>query len=287
MTADARAPKRGLGMGLSALLSGGDGLGPAGAEATRRVPIEFLRPSPLQPRRRFDEDELEILAQSIRERGVLQPLLVRPAGDGAASYEIVAGERRWRAAQRAGQHEVPAVVREMSDRDTLELALIENLQRADLSPLDEAHAYRRLTEEFHHTQEAVAEAVGRSRSHVANTLRLLSLPPAVHELLDDGRLSAGHARALIGQSGAEKLARIVIERGLNVRETEALVRRAASGEAQQARMQRTDPHAAEIAQQLTTKLGLEVQLRPKARGGSITIRYRDLAQLDALLRRIA
>ena len=287
MTGDAKAPRRGLGMGLSALLGGGDDLGGGAAEPPRRVPIDFLRASPLQPRRRFDEDELEALAQSIRERGVLQPLLVRPAKDGAAGYEIVAGEGRWRAAQRAGQHEVPVVVRELSDRDTLELALIENLQRADLSPLDEAHAYHRLTEEFRHTQEAVAEAVGKSRSHVANTLRLLSLPAGVHELLDDGRLSAGHARALVGQAGAERLAQIVIERGLNVRETEALVRREASGATRPGRPRQADPHAAELAQQLTTKLGLEVELKPKAQGGSITIRYRDLAQLDALLRRIA
>jgi ParB family chromosome partitioning protein len=274
-------------MGLSALLGGGDGLGGTAVEPPRRVPIEFLCASPLQPRRRFDEDELEALTQSIRERGVLQPLLVRPLKDGAVGYEIVAGERRWRAAQRAGQHEVPVVVREISDQDTLELALIENLQRADLSPLDEAHAYRRLTDEFHHTQEAVADAVGKSRSHIANTLRLLSLPPAVHELLDDGQLSAGHARALVGQADAERLARAVIERRLNVRETEALVRREASAAPKSGRSREPDPNAAELAQQLTAKLGLEVELKPKAQGGSLTIRYRDLAQLDALLRRIA
>ncbi|MGD9508953.1 MAG: ParB/RepB/Spo0J family partition protein [Geminicoccaceae bacterium] len=287
MTGDAKAPRRGLGMGLSALLGGGEDLGGGTVEPPRRVPIEFLRPSPLQPRRRFDEDELEVLAQSIRERGVLQPLLVRPAKDGAAGYEIIAGERRWRAAQRAGQHEVPVVLRELSDRDALELALIENLQRADLSPLDEAHAYRRLIEEFTHTQEAVAEAVGKSRSHVANTLRLLALPPAVHELLDQGRISAGHARALIGQPEADKLAQDVIERGLTVRETEALVRRAAEVRVQQGSFRQVDPNAAELARQLTAKLGLEVELKSRAKGGSITIRYRDLTQLDALLRRIA
>ena len=284
--ADGKA-RRGLGMGLSALLGGGeDGLSSTGSEPPRRVPVEFLRPSALQPRRRFDEEELELLAQSIRERGVLQPLLVRAAGN-APGYEIVAGERRWRAAQRAGQHEVPVVVRELSDQETLELALIENLQRADLSPLDEAHAYRRLTEEFGHTQEALAEVVGKSRSHVANTLRLLSLTLAVHQMLDDGRLSAGHARALVGQPEAEKLAQLVVAGALNVRETEALVRRAASPAGQPAGPRRADPHATEIARQLSTKLGLEVQLQPKARGGALTIRYRDLAQLDALLRRIA
>lgn len=285
--ADGKA-RRGLGMGLSALLGGGDeGLSSPGSEPPRRVPVEFLRASALQPRRRFDDEELELLAQSIRERGVLQPLLVRPAGDGRPGYEIVAGERRWRGAQRAGLHEVPVVVRELSDQETLELALIENLQRADLSPLDEAHAYRRLTEEFGHTQEALAGAVGKSRSHVANTLRLLSLPAALHQMLDDGRLSAGHARALIGQPEAERLAQLVVAGALSVRETEALVRRAARPAGQPASSRPADPHAAEIARQLSTKLGLDVQLQPRARGGSLTIRYRDLAQLDALLRRIA
>jgi ParB family chromosome partitioning protein len=275
-------------MGLSALLGGiGDGVAEGGPEAPpRRVPIEFLQPSPLQPRRRFDEAELEALARSIGDRGVLQPLLVRPSGRGAPGYEIVAGERRWRAAQRAGLHEVPVVVRELSDRETLELALIENLQRTDLSPLDEAHAYRRLTEEFGHTQELLAQAVGKSRSHVANTVRLLTLPAEVHELLDDGRLSAGHARALVGCAGADRLARLVVERGLNVRETEALARREGSQPATR-RPRGMDPNTAELARRLTAKLGLQVELRPRAQGGSITIRYHDLAQLDALVRRIA
>jgi ParB family transcriptional regulator, chromosome partitioning protein len=288
VTGAPKTPRRGLGMGLSALLGGiGDGVAEAGPETPRRVPIEFLHPSPLQPRRRFDEAELEALARSIGDRGVLQPLLARPSSRGAPGYEIVAGERRWRAAQRAGLHEVPVVVRELSDQETLELALIENLQRTDLSPLDEAHAYRRLTEEFGHTQDALAQAVGKSRSHVANTVRLLSLPAAVHELLDDGRLSAGHARALIGCAGAEMLARLVVERGLNVRETEALARREGSQPTSTRRPRDMDPNAAELARRLTTKLGLEVELRPRAQGGSITIRYHDLAQLDALVRRIA
>jgi ParB family transcriptional regulator, chromosome partitioning protein len=282
-------PRRGLGMGLSALL-GADtetyrgGSLPAGAQ---RVPIEFLRPSPLQPRRRFDEAELEALAQSIRERGVLQPLLVRPAGGIVAGYEIVAGERRWRAAQRAGQHEVPVVVRELSDQETLELALIENLQRADLSPLEEAYAYRRLTSEFAHTQEALAEAIGKSRSHVANTLRLLTLPPAVHELVEDGRLSAGHARALIGSPAAEALARIVIDRGLNVRETEALVRLRASRPKARGRAENSeDPNVLELSRRLTAQLGLEVGIRARGKGGLLTIRYSDLHQLDGLIRRL-
>jgi ParB family transcriptional regulator, chromosome partitioning protein len=283
--------RRGLGMGLSALLGGGAAEAYAGdgaaAPAPQRVPIEFLRPSPLQPRRRFDEAELEALAGSVRERGVLQPLLVRPCDRGAAGYEIVAGERRWRAAQRAGLHEVPVVVRELSDRDTLEVALVENLQRADLSPLEEAQAYRRLMDEFAHTQEEMAEAVGRSRSHVANTVRLLSLPAVVQDMVADGRLSAGHARALVGSPAAESLASAVVERGLNVRETEALVRREAGRPRPGGRSAgRADPNALELARRLTGQLGLEVDIRARGRGGLLTIRYSDLDQLDGLIRRL-
>lgn len=291
MSTDPKASRRrGLGMGLSALL-GDDAGNFAGAGRARppsqMVPIELLQASPLQPRRRFDEAELGALADSIRERGILQPLLLRPCGDGAASYEIVAGERRWRAAQRAGLHEVPAVVRELSDRDTLELALIENLQRADLSALDEAQAFRRLVDEFGHTHDELAATIGKSRSHVANTLRLLLLPPAVQALVDDGRLSAGHARALIGHAEAERLAALVVDGGLSVRETEELVRREA------ARPRRTrggdgaaDPHVKEVEDRLTSSLGLEVGIRAKGKGGLLTIRYHDLDQLDGLIRRL-
>ena len=277
-------------MGLSALLGDGGAayaaeVPPAGAQ---RVPIEFLHPSPQQPRRRFDDAELDVLAQSIRERGVLQPLLVRPSGGGAAGYEIVAGERRWRAAQRAGQHEVPVVVRELSDQETLELALIENLQRADLSPLDEAHAYRRLTNEFAHTQEALAEAIGKSRSHVANTLRLLTLPASVQELVEDGRLSAGHARALVGSPGDRSSGpnggRAGLERARD-RGTGAAWRRV--GTKRQSRTDRAeDPNVTELSRRMSEQLGLEVRLRTKGKGGVLTIRYHDLDQLDGLIRRL-
>ncbi len=276
-------------MGLSALLGSetetyaGEGA-PAGGQ---RVPIEFLRPSALQPRRHFDEGELETLAQSIRERGVLQPLLVRPVAGGAAAYEIVAGERRWRAAQLAGEHEVPVVVRELSDRETLELALIENLQRSDLSPLDEAHAYRRLMREFTHTQEALAEAVGKSCSHVANTLRLLGLPQTVQDLVDQGGLSAGHARALLGSADVEALAHLVVERGLSVRETEALVRKQAKLSGPNANKGSIlDPNVQELSRQLSSRLGLEVGIRARGKGGTLTIRYSDLNQLDGLIKRL-
>ena len=283
------AARRGLGMGLSALLGTGDETyaGEQVPAGTQRVPIEFLRPSSLQPRRHFDEAELEALTESIRERGVIQPLLVRPVEGGAAAYEIVAGERRWRAAQRAGQHEVPVVVRALSDRETLELALIENLQRADLSPLDEAHAYRRLMSEFDHTQEQLAEVVGRSRSHVANTLRLLGLPPAVQEMLDAGQLSAGHARALLGGPDPATLARLVVEGGLSVRETEALVRREAQRPRPSGRaIAAPDPNVQELSRQLTTSLGLAVGIRHRGKGGTLVIRYSDLDQLDGLIKRL-
>ncbi|MEK0085447.1 ParB/RepB/Spo0J family partition protein [Benzoatithermus flavus] len=282
--------RRGLGMGLSALLGGGpDDLAPEGdRHAVQTVPIEFLRPSPLQPRRRFDEAELEALADSIREKGVLQPLLVRPCASGAAGYEIVAGERRWRAAQRAGLHEVPIVVRPLSDQETLELALIENIQRTDLSPLEEAQGFRRLIEEFGHTQEELAAVVGKSRSHIANTLRLLSLPASVQSLIEEGRLTAGHGRALLGSEEPERLVRIVLEKELNVRETEDLVRREAA-RPRQARPRgrgEADPNVKELVERLTAHLGLEVGIRARGKGGLLTIRYHDLDQLDGLIRRL-
>jgi ParB family chromosome partitioning protein len=281
--------RRGLGMGLSALLGeGGEALVDGERPATQTVPTAFLSPSPLQPRRRFDPDELEALTLSIREKGVLQPLLVRPAGNGAAGYEIVAGERRWRAAQRAGLHEVPVVVRALSDQESLELALIENIQRTDLSPLEEAQAFRRLIEEFGHTQEELGATVGKSRSHVANTLRLLALPDAVQALVEDGNLSAGHARALLGSPEPERLARVVIEAGLSVRATEELVRREAARPKPTPRTgsAAVDPHVRDLEQRLTANLGLEVGIRVRGQGGVLSIRYRDLDQLDGLIRRL-
>jgi ParB family chromosome partitioning protein len=282
--------RRGLGMGLSALLGGGPDELVADGErgmAPQTVPIEFLRPSPLQPRRKFDQAELEALADSIREKGILQPLLVRPNTGGAAGYEIVAGERRWRAAQRAGLHEVPIVVRPLSDQETLELALIENIQRTDLSPLEEAQAFRRLIDEFGHTQDELGNAVGKSRSHVANTLRLLALPESVQTMIEDGRLSAGHGRALLGSDEPARLAQLVIECDLNVRETEELVRREAARPRQsRPRARGEDPNVKELVERLTTRLGLEVGIRAKGKGGLLTIRYHDLDQLDGLIRRL-
>src|SRR5579864_1163380 len=208
-----------LGRGLAALF-GETGARLAGdSVGAHIVPIEAIRPSPFQPRRHFAEAELEALAQSIREKGIVQPLLVRPVADEAADFELVAGERRWRAAQRVGLHEVPVVIRTLGDADVIEIALVENLQREDLSAIEEAEAYSRLMREFGRSQASLAEAVGKSRSHVANTLRLLGLPAPVRHSLEDGDLSAGHARALLAAPDPVALAVEVTRRGLNVRAT--------------------------------------------------------------------
>ena len=271
-------PRRGLGMGLAALLGTSGDAPPAGPVET--VPIERLRPSPVQPRRRFSDPELEALAASIATKGVLQPLLVRPAGE---QLEIVAGERRWRAAQRAGLHQVPVVVRELGDGEALELALVENLQRADLSPLEEAEALRRLVAEFGYRQETLAEALGRSRSHVANTLRLLGLPEPVRAMLEDGSLSAGHARALLAAADPQRLALQIVARGLNVRQTEALARDAQSPPKGGKVSAVSDAETRALEQALSAALGMKAQIIHKGAGaGQVTIRYGDLDQLDRL-----
>ena len=280
------AARRGLGRGLSALL-GEDGLlGNGTEEGVRTVPIESLEPSPLQPRRDFGEEELAQLADSLRRHGLLQPLLVRPSRGAGGGFEIVAGERRWRAAQKAGIFELPVVVRELEDREVVQLALVENLQREDLDPLEEAEAYRRLIEEFGHTQEEVASAVGRSRSHVANTLRLLALPDVIRGMLRAGRISAGHARALLGAADPAALARMVVDRGLNVRRTEELARAERERPARRRRPP-PDPDVEAAAASLSRLLGLEVAIRPQGRGGRLIIRYSDPEQLEALRRRLA
>ncbi len=280
------AARRGLGRGLSALL-GEDGLlGNGTEEGVRTVPIESLEPSPLQPRRDFGEEELARLADSLRRHGLLQPLLVRPSRGSGGGFEIVAGERRWRAAQKAGIFELPVVVRELEDREVVQLALVENLQREDLDPLEEAEAYRRLIEEFGHTQEEVASAVGRSRSHVANTLRLLALPDVIRGMLRAGRISAGHARALLGAADPAALARMVVDRGLNVRRTEELARAERERPARRRRPP-PDPDVEAAAASLSRLLGLEVAIRPQGRGGRLIIRYSDPEQLEALRRRLA
>jgi ParB family chromosome partitioning protein len=246
------------------------------------VAIELIRPGGFQPRRYFTEEELEALTQSVREKGVLQPLLVRPVEGEEAAYELIAGERRWRAAQRAGLHQVPVLVRSTSDVEALEIALIENLQREDLTALEEADAYRRLIGEFGRTQAAVAEALGKSRSHVANTLRLLSLPESVRRRLEEGALSAGHARALLAAEDPAALAAEIIRRGLNVRVTEQLVKRRAAPRTVRERPSR-DADTAALENDLARVLGLRVTIARKPRGGALTLHYGNLDQLDRLL----
>jgi ParB family transcriptional regulator, chromosome partitioning protein len=276
----ASARKRGLGMGLSALLGNAE---LASAEGVRMVPIELLRPAALQPRRHFGEAELAALTESIRAKGVMQPLLVRQLRDGHGHYEIVAGERRWRAAQLAGCHELPVVVYALSDREALEVALLENVQRQDLTPLEEAEGYRRLIDDFGHTQEELARTLGKSRSHIANLIRLLGLPATVRAMLERGELSAGHARALLGAPDPAPLARQVLARGLNVRQTETLVRQGR----QSARPSvPRDANTVALERDLSMRLGLPVRLQRRRAGGTLSIAYRSVEQLDELIRRL-
>jgi len=278
-----RARGRQLGRGLAALFGetegGGASVDPA---AQRRVPVELIRPGPFQPRRRFAEAELEALGQSIREKGILQPLLVRPLAGEEADFELVAGERRWRAAQRVGLHEVPVIIRPMTDSEALEIALVENLQREDLSPLEEAEAYSRLIDEFGRTQASLAEALGKSRSHVANMVRLLSLPAPVRRRLDEGELTAGHARALLAAADPVALAAEIVRRGLNVRATERLVQHRAEIPLPTRRPR--DADTVVLERELAAALGLRVTLEPRKRGGALTLHYTNLDQLDRVLR---
>ena len=278
-----RLKRRPLGRGLAALFGETETDAKSDSGAQRHVPIELIRPGGLQPRRRFVEAELDALAQSIREKGVLQPLLVRAVAEDDAAFELVAGERRWRAAQRVGLHEVPVMVRALADSEVLEIALVENLQREDLSPLEEAEAYNRLIGEFGRTQASLAEAVGKSRSHVANTVRLLSLPAPVRHRLDDGELSAGHARALLAAADPVALAEEIVRRGLNVRATERLVQRRARP-MQGLRPPVRDADTLALERDLGAHLGLRVTVEPKARGGALTVHYTSLDQLDRVLR---
>jgi ParB family transcriptional regulator, chromosome partitioning protein len=285
-----RPERRGLGRGLSALMAdagvdlGQAGRDPAARQATpdRKVPIESLRPNPDQPRRRFDDAALAELAQSIREKGVLQPLIVRPVPNLPDHYEIVAGERRWRASQRAGLHELPVLIRDFDDTEVLEIGIIENIQREGLNAIEEAAAYRQLIDRFGHTQDKVAEALGKSRSHVANCLRLLTLPDPVQVMVVDGRLSSGHARALITATDPLELARRVLAKGLNVRQTEALARDAQTPPSP-SKPRQTDADTRALQEALSAGLGMKVLIDHKGAGaGQLTIRYTSLDQLDRL-----
>jgi ParB family chromosome partitioning protein len=271
-----------LGRGLASLI------GDLGAEANdrgrtqRRLPIELLKRNPFNPRRAFSEVQLDELAQSIRDRGIIQPLIVRPAGND--NYEIVAGERRWRAAQRAGLHDVPVVVVEVNDREAFQLAIIENVQRADLNPIEEANAYQRLADEFDYSQEDVAKTVGKSRPHVANTLRLLKLTNPVQELITTGKLDAGHARILVGLDDQGELANLIAERGYSVRQVEAMIRERTGRTPRKPRAK--DANSRAFEKRLTDALGLQVTLNQRGDGGVLHIQYSNLDQLDDIARKL-
>lgn len=283
--------KNRLGRGLAALL------GDVGAEATaekrlksqRRVPIEFLRPSPMNPRVTFHEAELEELAQSIRERDIIQPIVVRGVPGIADAFEIIAGERRWRGAQRAGLHDVPVVIVEADDKQALELAIIENVQRADLNALEEAKGYEALIAQYGYTQSDLSQILGKSRSHVANTLRLARLPEGVKDKLASGALSAGHARALLSVADPELVAKRVVDQGLTVRDVERIAQKEAEGDApRETRIREKDADTRALETRLSDLLGLAVNIDHRGeKGGAITIRYRTLEQLDALSHRLA
>jgi len=280
-----------LGRGLAALI-GDVGEESAVLERTRsqrRVPIEFLRPNPRNPRRNFPDGELDELAVSIRERGIIQPILVRTVRGAADAYEIIVGERRWRAAQRAAVHDVPIILLEVDDREALELAIIENVQRTDLNPLEEAAGYQSLIDEFARPPEAVAKIVGKSRSHVANTLRLLKLPDEVKAYLADGQISAGHARALLGQPDPVTLAREIIAQRLNVRQVEAIAQEQAEQAGKTTKTRRRivkDADTLTLEKRLSDALGLAVAIEHRGKGGELRIRYKTLDQLDEVIRRL-
>jgi ParB family chromosome partitioning protein len=265
--------------------------GPSSSErrSDTLVPIENVHPNPDQPRRHFDVDELNDLARSIRSKGIIQPLVVRAHPEKTGEYEIVAGERRWRASQLAQLHELPIVVRKFTDLDVLEIAIIENIQRADLNPIEEAIGYRQLMDKFGHTQEQMAEALGKSRPHIANVLRLLALPKDVQALVINGSLSSGHARALITAPNASDLARVVVARGLSVRQTEKLVKepKAPSKDRMPRPAKDADTRALEGDLSAALKMAVSITHNPGQEGGSITIRYKNLEQLDELCRHLA
>lgn len=278
--------KQVLGRGLSALLTSSEG------EETERInassltlPIEILLAGRHQPRHSFPEEELLALSASIQEKGVLQPILVRVHPQEKGKYEIVAGERRWRAAKKAGLHHIPALIREFSDAEALEVGLLENIQRQDLNPIEEAEGYRRLAEEFHHTQESLARILGKSRSHIANTLRLLTLSEKIKNYLNEGKLSAGHGRALIGAEDPQLLAEMIIEKNLSVRQAEFLAKKKLHKEDLPNIPKQIDPEKEVLRQHLSDLLGTSVELMLKGVGGKIILPFKNPTDLDELLQK--
>lgn len=325
MNAAAEKPKRGLGRGLDALFADGEArvgvqepaakpeaapvaqiVAPPQNNAQRKMPVTSLIPTPFQPRKKFDETELGALADSIRAHGVLQPLLVRPSAVQSGKYEIIAGERRWRAAQLAQLHEVPVVVQELDDRATLEVALIENIQRADLTPIEEAEGYQRLMDEFGHTQEELAKIVGKSRVHLTNTLRLLSLPAAVRDMVTMNQITAGHARQLVGmEKVAERIAKIIVKKRMSVRQTERFIARLKNPKAKapkapslreihymamKAGKKPKDADVIALEHEMSNLIGLKVEIESSGNsqgGGALTVHFSSLDQLDELLQKLS
>ena len=295
---EGKGKARGLGRGLAALFgeqaeaaaaAGGTAATQAGGGGPRQVPVEHLHPNLQQPRHRYDEPALEALAASIREQGILQPLVVRPHPEKRGEFQIVAGERRWRAAQLAQLAELPVVVRQLDDRQTLELAIVENVQREDLTPLEEAEAYQRLTGEFGYGQEQIAKAVGKSRSHIANMQRLLALPQPVKQLINEGQLSAGHGRALLMAPNPAQLAREAVSGGWSVREMERRAQQAAKkapGRPKLRKVSGKDADTLALERDLTLAVGLKVTIDHQGGGGTVNLHYRTLEQLDDLILRL-
>jgi ParB family transcriptional regulator, chromosome partitioning protein len=280
-----------LGRGLAALLgeAAEEAISPVTSNSgLKRVPIEQLRPNARNPRKTFSEDNLEELAHSIRDRGVLQPIIVRAMRGEGATYEIVAGERRWRAAQRAGVHDLPVVVVDATDKQALEIAIVENVQRTDLNPLEEAEGYNRLIGEFEYSHHDLGQAIGKSRSYVSNALRLLKLPEQARSLLAKGEISAGHARALLSLPDPDSVARDIVSKGLSVRDVEQLAqepRRELSPE-RQPQQKPQSPEALQVERSLAESLGMSVSLRTKGESGELRIRFSSLEQLDLLCNRL-
>jgi ParB family transcriptional regulator, chromosome partitioning protein len=284
MMSDENRPR--LGRGLASLL--GDVAAPMPQQGLKRVPIEFIKPNPRNPRRAFTEAELADLAESIKQHGVLQPIVVRNLEQDGNPFELVAGERRWRAAQRAGLHDIPVIVVRATDKESLEIAIIENVQRSDLNPIEEALGYEQLINEFGYTQSDLASSIGKSRSYLANALRILKLPEDTRKLVAEGALSAGHARALLSTENPEATARLAVEKGLSVRDLEKI---AQSGKKQQEKIGRlnareADPNTNALEKELIDTLGLPVSLRVQGEKGSVSISFNTLDQLDLILSKL-
>lgn len=288
--------KRGLGRGLDALFgedtssTADDEMDPNAVISDdlkrRLIPVEWLRPCAFQPRKHFDQSAIDELASSIATHGVLQPIVVRPLADEENAYEIIAGERRWRASQKAQLHEVPVVIQYLNDEAVLEIALIENLQREDLTAIEEAQAYQKLVDDFGHSHEKLAASLGKSRSHIANTIRLLALPESVQAFVNKGELSAGHARSLIGMDDAEAMARKIIDQNLSVRAVEALVQEKKKPKQKKAKAEK-DVDTKALEEEIASRLGMGVSINQKGRGGHLKITYKSLDQLDEVLHRLS